>query len=302
MDVFLNNRFVPFAQAAVSVHDHGFLYGDGVYETLRAYNGSVFLLNEHLKRLQHSVDGIQLKLPMPLKRIGRMIQRTVATNRHKEAVVRLTVTRGPGPYGFDPRACRTPTLAIVSLPFKPYPAWYYKKGITAALVSVRRNHPLSLPPHVKSISCLNGILAKIESIKRKAQEGLFLTLDGHVAEGTVSNVFAVRQGRLFTPALEGSLLAGVTRAHVCRLAGQAGYPVAEKRMPVSFLLSAEEIFLTNTTLEIVPVTRLLVSRSLPQSLLKRTGGWSWRAPGPVTLDLRQRFRRSIVEMLNCAAL
>jgi branched-chain amino acid aminotransferase len=283
----VNGNLVPEKKAVVSIHDHGFLYGDGVYETMRVYGGQVFRLDEHLRRLRHSAGGIGLRPPMSYQSIGGAVRSTVRANRLNEAVVRLTLTRGPGLYGFDPRLCPAPTLVIVARPFVPYPAHYHSRGVTAAVVGVRRNSPLSLPPHVKSTSCLNGILAKVQSLRLGAKEGIMLTLDGFFAEGTVSNVFLVKNKVLSTPLLEGHLLAGVTRDWVCRLARKAGYTVQEKKLPLSAAVSADEMFLTNTTWEVLPVKRLVIADQ-PGRVRKVEMG-----PGPVTRDLLARFRESI---------
>jgi len=285
---FVNGKLIPEERATVSIRDHGFLYGDGVYETLRVYSGRAFLVREHLKRLAHSMRGIGLKPPMSLEKIAQAIDRVVRANRAEEAVVRLTLSRGPGPYAFDPFPCGPPNLVISVRPFEPYPISFYQRGIVAAVVSVRRNSPRSLPPHVKSTSCLNGILAKVESKRLGAQEGIMLTLEDNLAEGTVSNVFVVKKGAIMTPALEGHLLAGVTREWVCRLARRAGYRVLERKIPLGLLASADEVFLTNTTMEIMPVRRLVVAASRGARRRVEVG----TGMGPVTEDLFWRFRLS----------
>ena len=280
MMVYLNGRLLPEQKAHISIHDHGFLYGDGVYETMRVYDGCVFLLEGHLKRLQHSATGIHLKWPLSFKKMGEAIQKTIRANKLKEAVVRLTLTRGPGEYGFNPAFCKQPTLAIVARRFDPYPPSYHKEGIVVAVVSIRRNSPDTLPPHVKSTSCMNGVLAKIESLKMGAQEGIFLTLKGALAEGTVSNIFLVFGNRLLTPLLDGHLLAGVTRDYVCRLARSLGYQVREQKVLVSDLSRADEIFLTNTTMEVLPVRKIVMGKQ--KSLVKSVG--------PVTRHLMRVFK------------
>lgn len=284
--VFLNGRFVPENEATVSVMDHGFLYGDGVYETLRVYDGCVFSLDRHLRRLARSARGIRLRVPMSGPALARAIRRTVRLNGHREAVVRVTITRGPGPLGFDPRPCRHPTVVVQSRLFRPYPERFYRRGIAAAIVSVRRNSPASLPPEVKSTSCLNGILAKAEAIRLGADEGIMLSLDGSVAEGTVSNVFLVKGNRLKTPRLEGNLLAGVTREWVLRLARRSGLECFEDKIRWKDLLSADEVFLTNTTMEVMPVTRLVVSG--PPVRRFRIGAGT---VGPLSRRLRELFLR-----------
>jgi len=294
MQVFLNGKLVPEKKATVSIQDHGFLYGDGVYETIRVYGGRPFLLHEHLRRLNNSMRGIRLTPPLSLIDIGHAVQKTILANRHKEAVIRLTVTRGPGAYGFDPALCDRPTLVITSTPFKPYPREYYRKGILVAVVSIQRNSPAALPPDVKSTSCLNGILAKMESLDLAAQEGLFLTEEGTLCEGTVSNVFLVKGDELLTPRLEGTLLPGVTREWVCMLARSSGIKVQETRISVSALIAADEIFLTNTTMEIMPVSRVVLNHT-PRRKVFRTGPYAEGSGhvGPMTFELMARFRQSV---------
>ncbi len=285
---YINGKLIPRKKAMVSIDDHGFLYGDGIYETLRVYNGRPFQLKEHLARLKHSADGIGLKLPLSLLHIGRALERTVRANRHQESVVRLTVSRGPGPYGFDPRPCKNPTLVIVSYPFTPYPETCHRDGISVAIVPTRRNNPLSLPPHVKSTSCMNGVLAKRESLRLGVFEGVMLTHDGFLAEGTVSNVFLVQKGMLKTPSLNGTLLAGVTRQFVLGLAQRLGLRAVETRLRLADVVRADELFLSNTTMEVMPIQKIVLQPSLkirPRILKKK-------APGPLTIQLMQAFRNA----------
>lgn len=287
MKAYLNGKLIPRERAVVSIDDHGFLYGDGVYETLRVYGGEVFKAKEHLLRLAHSADGIGLKLPLSISGFDNAMKKVIRANKLKEGVIRLTVTRGPGPYGFDPRPCLKPTVAIVPLPFVPYPGDFHKKGIRVAVVSIRRNNVRSLPPHVKSTSCMNGILAKIESIKLGAQEGVMLTTDGLLSEGTVSNVFIVKKGVVMTPALDGSLLAGVSRDHVLQLAHDLGYHTSETHLELTDLLHADEAFLSNTTMEVMPIREVVVG-----GLKKIRQTIGNRAPGPITSRLMLEFRNA----------
>lgn len=289
MIVFFNGKLTPEKKVHISITDHGFLYGDGVYETIRVYNGKPFLLGEHLRRLNNSLLGIRLTPPESLLHLGSAVQKTVAANKHKEAVVRLTITRGPGAYGFNPAFCKRPTVVITSMPFKPYPAESYSKGITAAVVSIRRNSPKSLPPSIKSTSCLNGILAKMESLDLSAQEGLLLTGENTLSEGTVSNIFLVKNGVLRTPVLEGDLLPGVTREWVCRLARRGNIKVEEETLDVVDLMAADEVFMTSTLMEVMPVTRVILNHQSPQKSFKVGSG----RPGAITKDIEARFSESV---------
>lgn len=294
MIVFFDGKLVPEAKAAISIRDHGFLYGDGVYETLRAYRGKPFLLYEHLRRLNNSLQGIRLTPPYSLIDIGHAVHQTIKANRHRESAIRLTITRGPGDYGFNPAYCKKPTIVITSTPFKGYPAAMYRKGMTLAVVSVRRNSPKSLPPSIKSTSCLNSILAKMESLDVHADEGLMLSHKNVISEGTVSNVFIIKKDVVMTPRLEEGLLSGVTRAWVCRLAQQSGYRLVEKSLSLTELARADEVFMTNTLMEIMPVSKIVFNHTgVPKLLMmgpyKSTSGFA----GPVTQVLMRRFKASV---------
>ena len=174
MLVYLDGHFVAKEKAVVSVFDHGFLYGDGIYETLRAYGGKLFLLKKHLVRLKRSSRAISLRLPMPLEKIGEVLNEALNVNKLQEAYVRLHISRGPGEIGLDPALCPVPTIVIVAKQFHDYPASYYQQGVRIAIVKTRRNHPLALDPSIKGTNFLNNILAKIESLKAGAFEGIML--------------------------------------------------------------------------------------------------------------------------------
>jgi len=281
--VYLNGKMIPESRASIRVDDRGFLSGDGVYETLRVYEGRLFRLDAHLKRLARSLRGLRLTPPFSLPALGRAAQRTVASNRLGDGVVRITITRGPGPRGLDPRPCRTPTVLITAVPLAAPPAEVFDRGITAAVVNVTRNSASAVRPDLKSISCLNGILAKMAATDAGAFEGILLTADGAVAEGTVTNVFVVKKRALLTPALDGNLLPGVTRNVVLGLARRAGLTVRETRLTPADLAGADELFLTSSVMEILPVGRLVLARSGR----RRTA----RLPvGPITRDLAHRYR------------
>src|SRR5574341_321672 len=218
MLVYVNGAFVPKEEAKISVFDHGYLYGDGIYETMRAYQGTLFLLDKHLVRLKHSADAISLKLPLPLDQIGDALKESLSKNRLGDAYVRIQIARGAGEIGLDPGLCPEPTMVIVAKPFKDYPADHYERGISTAIVATRRNHPLALNPSIKGTNFLNNILAKIESIRAGAYEAIMLNWEGYVAEGTISNIFLVKAGVLFTPSLQTGILEGVTRGLVLELA------------------------------------------------------------------------------------
>jgi branched-chain amino acid aminotransferase len=281
MLVYLDGRFVAREKALVSVFDHGFLYGDGIYETMRAYGGRLFLLKKHLARLKHSANAISLRLPLSLEKIGEALNESLIVNKLQDAYVRLHISRGPGDIGLDPVLCAAPTIVIVAKPFHDYPAAYYEQGIKVAIVKTRRNHPLALDPSIKGTNFLNNILAKIESLKAGAYEGIMLNWRGHVAEGTISNIFMIKRGILYTPNIETGILEGVTRDFVLRLAKRKRIPVRETAILPGSLFTADECFITNTTMEIMPVTT--IDR-------KRVGGGR---PGPITALLHQTYRKGV---------
>jgi branched-chain amino acid aminotransferase len=254
--IYLNDRFVPHEEAVVSVFDHGFLYGDGVFETMRAYRGRILMLVEHLTRLERSASRLALQLPVPSEELGTLIQTAVDRNRLSEAYIRVTVSRGPGEIGLDPALCKTPTLVIIATPFRRYPDSFYTDGVSIAIVRTRRNLPEALPPEIKSLNFLNNILAKIEATAAGAYEGVMLNHREELTEGTTSNLFIVQNGRLRTPAPECGILEGITRGMVLRLAKELGLPCEEARLHVADLDTAEECFLTNTTHEVLPVTHV----------------------------------------------
>ena len=289
MLVYVNGAFVPKEEAKISVFDHGYLYGDGIYETMRAYQGTLFLLDKHLVRLKHSADAISLKLPLPLDQIGDALKESLSKNRLGDAYVRIQISRGPGEIGLDPGLCPEPTMVIVAKPFKDYPADHYERGVSTAIVATRRNHPLALNPSIKGTNFLNNILAKIESLRAGAYEAIMLNWEGYVAEGTISNIFLVKAGVLFTPSLQTGILEGVTRGLVLELARREHIETREALILPKDLLDADECFITNTTMEIMPVTRIDNS-----SVGKG-------APGPVTAVLRQAYKTEVHACLKTQA-
>ncbi len=286
MWVYLNDKFVPQEEAVVSVFDHGFLYGDGVYETLRAYRGWVFQFAEHLARLERSASRIQLHLPVSRERLAGLVRESLSRNQLQEAYLRITVSRGAGEIGLDPALCKSPTLVIITRPFQPYPESLYTEGVSVIVAKTRRNLPEALPPQVKSLNFLNNILAKMEAKAAGAHEALMLNHRGDVTEGTTSNIFAVQGGRLRTPSVECGILEGITRGLVLQLASELGIPSEETRLTVEDLLRAEECFLTNTTQEVLPVTQVNGTR---------IGNGR---PGEITRRLHASFRACLDRFLD----
>ncbi len=251
--VFLNDRFVPKTEAVVSVFDHGFLYGDGIYETLRAYDGVVFRLDEHIERLFRSASFIGIDIPKGIDEIKSLIYESLIANRLRNAYIRITISRGTGPIGLDPDLCLQPTFVIITEPFKQYPGSYYKNGVRAIVSSVRRNAKESLNPKIKSLNFLNNILAKIEAKKNEAYEAIMLSVEGYLAEGTITNIFFIKDNTLFTPSTDVGILDGITRAIIIGLAIRSGMRVMEGRFSLEDLYSADEVFISNTTMELMPV-------------------------------------------------
>ena len=282
MWIYLQDQFVPREEAKVSIFDHGFLYGDGLFETLRAYGGMIFRLPQHLERLTRSARRLELPLPSS-SQLEAILYDTLKRNGLRDAILRLTVTRGEGEAGLDPALCEKPTLIVAARPFTGYPPDDYLKGVSAAIVQVRRNARAALDPAMKSISFLNNVMAKLEAKKTGASEGLFLTLEGFLCEGTTSNLFWVRGGKLETPSPAAGLLEGITREVVIALAREKGLPVEEGFYEPDALLGAEEAFLTNSGFELMPLTRV-------NGRLICDG-----RPGPITGRLYQAFKEVLRE-------
>jgi len=278
MKVFINSRCVPLVRARISAFDRGFLYGDGVFETLRAYDGVIFRADQHLERLADSARSIHLRLPFNRKRILSILYRTLEANRIRNGLLRLTLSRGTGPWGPDPSSGGRPTVVVMARPsLKPSPG-RYARGMRVWIVSAEAPGPGSVLSGIKTTNFLNNILGRLEARRAGAEEGLMLNPQGHLTEGTVSNLFLVRNGRLITPSLDCGLLNGVTRRVVLELAESLGIPAKEGRLTPKELLRADECFLTNTSIEIMPATRVGKFRV-----------GSGR-PGEITLKLTQAFR------------
>jgi branched-chain amino acid aminotransferase len=254
--IYLNGKLVPEKKALVSVFDHGFLYGDGIYETLRAYKGTVFMIDEHIERLFRSASMIGLVLPQGHDGIKKVVYQTIKANKHKEAYVRITVSRGPGPLGLDPALCPEPTFVIISKKFTDYPGSYYQKGVNITIVNTRRNYKKALDPKIKSLNFLNNILAKRESIEKGAYEAIMLNHRGYIAEGTISNIFFLKKNVLCTPATGVGILDGITRRLILDAARKLGIKVNEGRFRPEDVYSADEVFISNTTMEVMPVSEI----------------------------------------------
>ncbi len=275
--IYVNGSYVPEGDASISVFDHGFLYGDGVFEGIRAYDGRVFRLEEHIKRLYDSAKAITLEIPMTQKEMAEAILDTLRKNNLRNGYIRPIVTRGVGDLGLDPLKCSKPTVLIIS---KEWGAMYgdlYEVGLTAITVTVRRNSPAALPPNIKSLNYLNNILAKIEANVKGGNEAIMLDAEGKLSEGSGDNIFIVKEGKICTPYTMNNL-EGITRDAVIGVARRLGYEILEKNLGLFNLYTADEIFVTGTAAEVAPVTKV-DGRVI--------GGGK---PGPITQKLIEAFK------------
>jgi branched-chain amino acid aminotransferase len=275
MNVWVNGKLLDANKPAVSALDRGFLHGDGVYETLRVTKGQPFHFHGHFNRLRQSARGLGIKIPKRKEEVLRAIHRLLKANRLKEAALRITLSRGVGPRGFDPRPCKTPTFTITTAPLpKASP------GLTLAVVSVRRPPPSVLDPALKTTNNLNNILAVREALRRGAREALLLNIDGYLAEGSASNLFFISGTRLKTPSLDCGILAGVTRKIVLQLAHREGLSIQEGCFRPRDLYGAQEVFMTSTLVGVLPVVKIV----------EEGGRRLTFSPGSWTDRLRRRYR------------
>jgi len=253
--VWINGKLVDIDKAKVSIFDRGFLYGDGVFETMRSYAGTVFKLDAHLNRLHISLDVLGIRPPCARKRLEDAVYRTLRANALKSAYIKLTVTRGEGRFGISHKDAFRPNTMIVAKDFEGYPAWMFLKGISAKVTGNRQND-LSVLSRVKSLNFLGYIMARFEAQDMGYDEAILANTKGHIAEAATSNIFLVRKGVLITPSLLAGILPGITRATVIGIARKLGLPVREKAVTHGELVSADEVFLTNSLAEVLPVTRV----------------------------------------------
>jgi branched-chain amino acid aminotransferase len=254
MKIYLNGKLVPEREAKVSVFDHGLLYGDGVFEGIRSYNGRVFMLEEHVERLYKSARAIALEIPMSQKSMCNAVVRTCKANKTMNGYVRLVVTRGVGTLGLNPYLCEKPQVIVIAANIQLYPAKLYKDGMPIVTVGTIRNHTEAINPSIKSLNYLNNILAKIEAINSGVMEAIMLNPQGFVAEATGDNIFAVSGNVLTTPPTWCGNLPGITRHVVMDLAAKEGYDVRESVLTRYDLYNADEVFLTGTAAEVIGVS------------------------------------------------
>src|SRR5437667_428238 len=282
--VNVNGRVSDQEHASISVFDHGFLYGEGVYETLRTYNGQPFLFDRHMKRLRTSAGMLALGVPLSDAAIDARFRETMKAaglgdSPDREAYIRILVTRGIGELTYDPAACPTPSVVVIVKPNVDPPTEVFERGVKVALVPVVRNHPGSVNPLIKSNNLLNNALAMQEAFRRGGYEGVMRNYRGELAECTQSNLFIVKDGAALTPPIDAGLLPGITRAFLFEVGAEAGIPVREAVLRDADLFGADESFLTSTTREVVPIVQV--------DDRKNGAG----IPGPGTRALLEGYRR-----------
>lgn len=253
--MYIDGKFVPESEAKISVFDHGFLYGDGVFEGIRAYNGKVFKLREHIDRLYDSAKAIALEIPISKEEFMKIILETLRVNNLRDAYIRPIVTRGIGDLGLDPRKCSKPTIIVITRPWGKLYGDLYEKGLKAVTVTIRRNPIDSLPPNIKSLNYLNNVLAKIEANVKGGDEAIFLDKNGYVSEGSGDNVFIVKNGLIVTPPTINNLK-GITREVVIEIIERLKLPFKEANISLYDLYTADEVFVTGTAAEIAPIVEI----------------------------------------------
>jgi len=279
LKVYVDGKLVSKDDAKISVFDHGLLYGDGVFEGIRTYDGLIFKLKKHIDRLYQSAHSIMLEIPMSKKGLIEAVKQTLRANRLKNAYIRLIVTRGVGDLGLDPRRCQKPSIIIITDKIALYSEKFYKQGMEIITVPTRRNIPEALNPQIKSLNYLNNILAKIEAVNAGAEEAIMLNSEGYVAECTGDNLFIVKRATLLTPPVYLGSLRGITRDVIFDLAKAIKIPVREEVLTRHDLFNADECFLTGTAAEAIPVVKI-DGRKIGDG-----------KPGKITLKLIRKFHR-----------
>lgn len=279
LKIWLDGKLVEKADAKISVYDHGLLYGDGVFEGIRAYYGKLFEIDAHLNRLYDSAKAIRLTIPLSREQFRTAIEETVRANNFQDCYIRAVVTRGVGYLGLNPNRCEKPSVFIIADHIELYSKEMYEKGLAIITASVIRNHPSALSPRIKSLNYLNNILAKIEAADANVPEAIMLNHEGNVAECTADNIFIVRGGQVQTPTTSDGILEGVTRGVMLKICQRLSIPVTEKTLQKHDLYIADECFLTGSGAEVVPVTHI-DGRPI--------GGGT---PGPITKKLIESFRQ-----------
>jgi branched-chain amino acid aminotransferase len=278
LKIYIDGQYLDEANAKISVFDHGLLYGDGIFEGIRAYNGRVFKLKEHIDRLFYSAKAILLNIPLSHAEIMRVVVDTCRQNGIRDGYIRLLVTRGVGGLGLNPNRCKKPSVIVIADKIQLYPAEMYERGLDIITVPTVRNLHSALNPAIKSLNYLNNILAKIEANNGGCEEAIMLNSEGYVSECTGDNIFIIKDGQMFTPPLSAGALYGITRGVVMELARLSGLPVSEPNLTRYDLFNADECFLTGTGAELIPVVKI-------DGRVVGTG-----KPGQVTKDLVTKYK------------
>ena len=276
--IYIDGNFYDEGEAKVSVFDHGLLYGDGVFEGIRFYNGRVFRLEEHLERLWDSARSICLEVPMSMPEMTEALLETIRQNDMRDGYIRLILTRGVGNLGLNPAQCKRPTVIIIVANIALYPAEMYQTGLTIVTCATRRTNSGALNPAVKSLNYLNNVMARIEANLAGADEALMLNDQGNVAECTADNIFVMKHGHIFTPPISAGALRGITRAVVFQIAEEFELKITEADITRHDVFVAEECFLTGTAAELIPVIK---ADGRPIGTGK---------PGPISTRMMARFR------------
>jgi branched-chain amino acid aminotransferase len=281
--IYLDGKYVTKEDAKVSVYDHGFLYGDGIFEGIRIYNGNIFKCKEHLDRLYDSAKSIMLDIPLSFTEMQAALVETVRRNELREGYIRLVVSRGPGDLGLDPRRSPKASVLIIVEQLSIYPEEAYLNGLKTVSVSTRRNIPDALNPKIKSLNYLNNILVKIQANLAGVGEAIMLNSQGYVAEGSSDNIFIVKRGSIFTPPCYCGALEGITRAAIIEICARLGYTVKEEPFTLHDVYVADEVFFTGTAAEVIAV-REVDARMIGEG-----------KAGPITTQLLKEFR-SVVDI------
>jgi branched-chain amino acid aminotransferase len=281
MKIYINGQLFEEQDAKISVFDHGLLYGDGIFEGIRVYDGCVYRLDEHIERLEKSARAIMLDLPWSHEELVEAVCIACRANNRRDGYIRLVITRGVGNLGLNPKTCHDPQLIIIADKIALYPEEFYQKGLEIITVATRRNNAAALPPMVKSLNYLNNILAKIDAINAGYMEALMLNDAGNIAECTGDNFFIVEKGKLVTPPVYSGSLAGITRSGVIDAARELGIELSERELNRYDVWTSDEMFLTGTAAEVVPVIEV-DGRKIGDG-----------KPGKLTLRILESFRAKV---------
>lgn len=279
IQIYLDGNYVNKEDAKISVFDHGFLYGDGVFEGIRSYQGNVFRLREHVKRLYDSAKSIMLVIPMTPQEMEEVICETIRKNNLTDSYIRVVISRGKGDLGLCPTKCPHPTVLVIADTISIYPKELYEKGLRTVTVPTRRNTPDALNPMIKSLNYLNNVLVKIEANQAGVSEAIMLNQQGYVAEGSADNIFIIKSGKIITPPTYLGALEGITRQAIMDIANKLGYPMVEQPFTRHDVYISDEVFLTGTAAEVIPVIEA-------DGRVIGTG-----KPGPITHILLDEFRK-----------